>query len=102
LLLGRVGILAQRGKQAGELSLGYMRRLEIARALALDPVLVLLDEPCAGFSQDAVQDFMEIICQLKEQGTTIMIVEHNMSIAIQDTSQNLCRNEEIVKAYLGE
>ncbi|MCX7780212.1 MAG: ABC transporter ATP-binding protein [Negativicutes bacterium] len=81
-LLAKLHILAQRDKRAGDLSLGYMRRLEIARALALEPKLLLLDEPCAGLSHDATQEFIDIISQLKATGTTIMLVEHNMAIAM--------------------
>lgn len=81
-ILATVQLLESRDRRAGDLSLGYMRRLEIARALALDPVLLLLDEPCAGLSHDATQEFGRIIVALKAQGTTIMLVEHNMNVAM--------------------
>ncbi|MFZ5649619.1 MAG: ABC transporter ATP-binding protein [Bacillota bacterium] len=81
-LLKSVQLTGYINKRAGELSLGDIRRLEIARALALDPVLLLLDEPCAGLSHDATREFVEIIYGLKNQGTTIMVVEHNMAIAM--------------------
>ncbi|MCL6611675.1 MAG: ABC transporter ATP-binding protein [Peptococcaceae bacterium] len=81
-LLSSVQLYDHRHKRAGDLSLGYIRRLEIARALALDPVLLLLDEPCAGLSHDATQDFLELVFRLKDRGTTIMVVEHNMAVAM--------------------
>lgn len=80
--LAAVQLLEYRDKQAGDLSLGHMRRLEIARALALEPVLLLLDEPCAGLSHDATAEFGKIIAGLKARGTTIMLVEHNMNVAM--------------------
>ena len=104
--------------KAGSLSLGYMRRLEIARSLALQPMLLMLDEPCAGLSQDATEDFIALIGKLKETGTTIMIVEHNMAVATvlcdrmavlsygvkiaEGTPQQVQNCRAVIDAYLGE
>lgn len=91
-LLDRVQLTDSRDKRAGDLSLGYMRRLEIARALAADPKLLLLDEPCAGLSHNATEEFTSIIRNLQAQGTTIMLVEHNMSIAMGLSDQLVVLN----------
>ncbi len=71
--LEQVDIVAFAKVKAGDLSLGYMRRLEIARALALQPILLMLDEPCAGLSKDATHDFIELAKKLQVAGTTIML-----------------------------
>lgn len=102
--------------KASQLSLGFMRRLEIARALALRPKILMLDEPCAGLSYDAAQDFIQLIYRLKGQ-LTIVMVEHNMNIIMnicdrvvvlnygkkiaEGTPKEIQLNEEVIEAYLG-
>ena len=116
--LERVDIASFAKVKAGDLSLGYMRRLEIARALALEPVLLMLDEPCAGLSKDATQDFLALVDKLRAAGTTIMLVEHNMAVATalcdrmtvlsyglkiaEGTPQEVQNNQAVIDAYLGE
>ena len=69
-------------EKAGALSLGYIKRLEIARALGINPKIIMLDEPCAGLSHDAIKDFIQLFKKLKIEGLTIMMVEHNMPTAM--------------------
>jgi branched-chain amino acid transport system ATP-binding protein len=78
-LLARVGLTDVADVEAGSLSYGHRRQLEVALALATDPRLLLLDEPTAGMSRDDAQGFMRLIGALPPD-LTIMIVEHDMDI----------------------
>jgi branched-chain amino acid transport system ATP-binding protein len=78
-LLGLVGLLDLGDVDAGSLSYGHRRQLEIALALATEPHLLLLDEPTAGMSRDETQRFRELIATLPAE-LTLMIVEHDMDV----------------------
>jgi branched-chain amino acid transport system ATP-binding protein len=100
------------------LPLGMRKRLEIARALATQPELLLLDESFAGLNPTELNASIEIIRKIKERGITIMIIEHHMKVIMsisdrivvlnygekiaEGTSQEIRNNALVVEAYLGE
>ena len=81
-LLEYVGLKDDADKKAGSLPYGKKRLLEIARALALEPSMLLLDEPAAGMNPSESVELMDIIQKIKTTGITILIVEHNMRVAM--------------------
>lgn len=116
-LLEELGISQVRKQKAYTLSGGERRRTEIARALALEPKFLLLDEPFAGIDPIAVFDIQEIISNLKQKGLGILITDHNVretlkitdrayimnegEILVSGTSDELINNEEAKRIYLG-
>jgi branched-chain amino acid transport system ATP-binding protein len=118
-VFGLFPVLRERSKQAGgTLSGGEQQMLAIGRALMARPKLLLLDEPSLGLAPILVDAIFEIIRQINDQGTTILLVEQNAQLALQyshrgyvletgeialtDTSAELLKNEQVKKAYLGE
>ena len=100
------------------LPLGKRKKLEISRALATQPELLLLDESFAGLNPAELDDSIEIIRQIKARGITIMIIEHHVKVIMsisdrivvlnygekiaEDTSQKIGQNPLVIEAYLGE
>lgn len=100
------------------LPLGLRKRLEIARALATEPELLLLDEACAGLNPSELDESIAIIRRIKERGITIMIIEHHMKVIMsisdrivvlnygqklaEGTPEEISRNPQVIEAYLGE
>ncbi len=100
------------------LPLGLRKRLEIARALATGPDLLLLDEACAGLNPSELEESIAIIRRIRERGITIMIIEHHMKVIMsisdrivvltygqklaEGTPSEISANPDVVKAYLGE
>ncbi|MDR1969490.1 MAG: branched-chain amino acid ABC transporter ATP-binding protein/permease [Burkholderiaceae bacterium] len=81
--LERIGLGGRAGEMAGSLPLGTQRILEIARALAADPVLLVLDEPAAGLRRKEKMALGELLRKLREEGVTILIVEHDMDFVMK-------------------
>jgi branched-chain amino acid transport system ATP-binding protein len=103
---------------AANLAYGEQRRLEIARALAIEPKLLLLDEPTAGMNLSEAVQIMDIIHQIRELGITILLIEHNMQVMMETaeyivafaagkkiaegTPKEIQYNKQVIQAYLGE
>ncbi|EAX46417.1 ABC transporter related [Thermosinus carboxydivorans Nor1] len=81
-LLEFVGLTPYRNLMAKNLPYGAQRRLEIARALASEPDLILLDEPAAGMNPREVDELLKLIARLKERGLTILLIEHQMRLVM--------------------
>ena len=105
--------------RAANLPYGKQRKLEIARALATDPMLLLLDEPAAGMNPNETEELMETIELVRKQfGVTVLLIEHDMKLVsgiceylyvlnfgrllAEGTPSEVLSNPEVVTAYLGE
>jgi branched-chain amino acid transport system permease protein len=113
----RVGLSEQINQLAGSLSLGQQRIVEIARALCVDPILLLLDEPAAGLRHMEKQQLAALLRQLRDGGMSVLLVEHDMGfvmdladrIVVLDFGTKIAegapdaikRNPDVIKAYLG-
>ena len=91
-VLERVGLGKYRNYRAGNLPYGIQRRLEIARALAMEPKILLLDEPAAGMNPQETLDLMEFIKTLNVQGYTIAVIEHDMKFVMNTCNHVLVLN----------
>jgi branched-chain amino acid transport system ATP-binding protein len=96
-LLETMGLEKLANARAGSLPYGLQRRLEIARAMAASPRILLLDEPAAGMNEDECKDLVSLIRQIhKDNGYTIIMIEHHMAVVM-----DLCRDSRIYVMQLG-
>lgn len=116
-LLRIVGLHSQVDSMAGALSFGQKKRLDIARSLAVNPELLLMDEPTAGLDMGGIEDILKILRRIKEEGKTILLVEHNMDAVrdicdeivvlnfgekiAQGTPEEVLNNPQVIEAYIG-
>jgi lipopolysaccharide export system ATP-binding protein len=117
-LIDEFGLQHIRKSKGIQLSGGERRRTEIARALAIDPKFILLDEPFAGVDPIAVEDIQEIVTKLKEKNIGVLITDHNVhetltitdrsyllfegSILKAGTAEELAADEQVRRVYLGQ
>lgn len=117
-LLQEFHITHIRTSQGMSLSGGERRRVEIARALAMEPAFVLLDEPFAGVDPISVNDIKNIICHLKDRGIGVLITDHNVRetldicehayivndghVLAQGNAEEILSNPDVLRVYLGE
>jgi branched-chain amino acid transport system ATP-binding protein len=117
-LIERTGLRSYTKQLAKNLPLGFKKRLEIARALALKPRLLLLDEPSAGLRYEESAQLMELIRQVRNQGIGVLLIEHNMQVVMdlcwrivvldhgckiaEGSPEEIRSNPQVIQAYLGK
>ncbi len=117
-VLAFCNLISEKDKLARSLPIGGRKRLEIARALATQPKLLLLDETAAGLNPSELDEAIELIRKIKQSGTAILVVEHIMKVIMsisdrihaisfgqtiaEGTPEEVANNKAVIEAYLGE
>lgn len=117
-ILRKVGLEHYAHRLSETLPLGDLRRLEIGRALALQPKLLLLDESFSGLRQEQITKMEDLVFSLTEQGVSILLIEHNMKVAMklcnrivvlnqgawlaEGSPEEITSNPDVIEAYLGK
>jgi branched-chain amino acid transport system permease protein len=112
------GLQPLAGELASSLPVGHLRRLEIARAMATRPHILLADEPCAGLNPTETQEMTDILSKIRDQGTTVVLVEHDMETVMKISDKvfvisagkliaageprQVVSNPAVIEAYLGK
>ena len=112
------GLTGKKNLLAGGLTIADKKRLEVAKAFATAPALLMLDEAMAGLNQTETAEAIELVKKIRQSGTTILLVEHVMEVVMpissrvvvleygrkiaEDTPEKVINNEEVIKAYLGD
>lgn len=116
-ILERVGLSDKANEGAGDLACGELKLLEMARALAMDPQLLLLDEFAAGLTRNEAEHMMKLVREIRDDGVTVLLVEHDMHLVMnlsdeivvlnfgqkiaEGTPEEIQRNEKVIEVYLG-
>jgi branched-chain amino acid transport system ATP-binding protein len=112
------GLMGKKNLLAGGLTIANKKRLEVAKAFATEPALLMLDEAMAGLNQTETAEAVELVKKIRKSGVTVLLVEHVMEVVMpisnrvvvldygrkiaEDTPERVIHNEEVIKAYLGD